>query len=58
MEMKFKEGEEVYERTRPDQKLIISRYYRGIYYCRVVDNLRRKELIYHERELMSRKSVL
>jgi hypothetical protein len=58
MEMKFKEGEEVYERVRPDQKLIISRYYNGVYYCRVDENLRRKELIYYERELMSRKTIL
>lgn len=55
MDIKFKEGDEVYERIRPGQKLIISRYFKGIYYCKVVENLRRKELIYLERELMSRK---
>lgn len=52
MEIKFKEGDEVYDRVRPSQKLIISRYFKGIYYCKIVENLRRKELIYFERELM------
>lgn len=55
LEKKFKEGDEVYDRIRPSQKLIISRYFKGIYYCKVVENLRRKELIYLERELMTRK---
>lgn len=53
MDIKFKEGEEVYERIRPGQTLIISRYFKGIYYCKVAENLKRKELIYFERELMT-----
>jgi hypothetical protein len=57
MEIKFKEGDEVYERIRPDQKLIVSRFFGGVYYCKVVENPQRKELIYAERELMSRKLV-
>jgi hypothetical protein len=57
MEIKFKEGDEVYDRIRPGQKLIISRYFQGIYYCKIEENLRRKELIYLERELMIRKSA-
>lgn len=55
MEIKFKDGEEVYDRTRPGQKLIISRYLKGMYYCKVLENLHRKELIYFERDLMTRK---
>jgi hypothetical protein len=55
MEIKFKEGEEVYDRIRPSQKLIISRYIKGVYYCKTVENPHRKELIYFERELMTRK---
>lgn len=55
MELKFKEGDEVYERIRPSQKLIISRYFKGIYYCKDVENLRKKDLIYFERELMTKK---
>jgi uncharacterized protein YodC (DUF2158 family) len=58
MEIKFKEGDEVYERIRPGQKLIISRYFKGIYYCKVDENLDRKELIFAERELMTRKLTL
>lgn len=57
LDIKFKEGEEVYDRIRPSQKLIISRYFKGIYYCKVEENLRRKELIYLERELMSKKAT-
>jgi uncharacterized protein YodC (DUF2158 family) len=57
MEIKFKEGDEVYDRIRPGQKLIISRYFKGIYYCKIVENPRRKELIYLERELMTSKSA-
>jgi hypothetical protein len=55
MEIEFKEGDEVYERIRPGQKLIISRHLKGIYYCKVVENLHRKELIFAARELMTRK---
>ncbi len=51
MQLNFKEGEEVYERIRPNQKLIISRYFKGIYYCKVAENPNRKELIYHAKEL-------
>lgn len=58
IEIKFKEGEEVCERIRPAQKLIISRYFKGIYYCKMAEDLRRKELIYFERELMTKRSVL
>jgi uncharacterized protein YodC (DUF2158 family) len=58
MELKFKEGDEVYERIRPGQKLIVSRYLKGVYYCKVEENPQRKELIYTERELMTRKLTL
>ena len=53
IDIKFKDGEEVYERIRPGQKLIISCHVKGIYYCKIVENLCRKELIYFERELMT-----
>lgn len=51
MELKFKEGDEVYESIRPNQKLIISRYSKGSYYCKVIENPLRKELIYNANEL-------
>lgn len=54
MSTKYHEGDEVYERIRPGQKLIVTRYQHGIYYCKRIENKSRKELIYFERELMSR----
>lgn len=49
----FKEGEVVYERVRPAQKLTIKRYESHLYYCQVHENTKRKELVYSERELIS-----
>ena len=51
---KFKEGQEVYERTRPNQTLVISRFSKGIYYCKVGERKSAKELIYLERDLTTR----
>ena len=51
MENKYKTGEVVYERTNPYQKLIVSRYVDRVYYCKVQDAPKRKELVYFEREL-------
>jgi hypothetical protein len=45
MENKYKEGEEVY--------LIVRRYVDRIYYCKIKKDLKLKELVYFERELMS-----
>lgn len=53
VEVKFKEGDEVYERIRPGQKLIVSHYFKGVYYCKVAENPNRKKLIYLENELMT-----
>ncbi|MDZ7646160.1 MAG: hypothetical protein U5K54_02675 [Cytophagales bacterium] len=55
MEIKFKAGDEVYERIRPSQKLIVTRYFKGIYYCKIEEHKTAKELMYFERDLMSRK---
>ena len=54
MENKFKEGQQVYERTRPNQTLVISRFSKGIYYCKVGERKSAKELIYLERDLTTR----
>ena len=51
MENKYKKGEIVFERVRPTQKLIVSRYSEGIYYCKDHEFQMRKELVYTEREL-------
>jgi len=52
---KFKEGEVVFERTRPANKLIIVRRDNGLYYCRPPGGLRRKDLVYMERDLVAEK---
>lgn len=49
---KYKEGEVVYERTRPMQKLIVRRFLSNVYYCKPMDALKSKDLVYFERELM------
>lgn len=51
-ENKYKEGEVVYERTHPSQKLVIGRYADRVYYCKALENPTRKELVYFERELL------
>jgi hypothetical protein len=51
MQSKYKVGGIVYAKTNPALKLIIRRYVDGIYYCKVQDDLERKELVYFEREL-------
>ena len=56
MENKYKAGEVVFERIFPDKKLIVSRYSDKLYYCRTFENLKRKELVYFERELMAANS--
>jgi len=53
MECKYKEDEVVYERIRPNQKLIVKGNVGKIYYCKVQEDPNRKELVYFERELMS-----
>jgi hypothetical protein len=50
-ENKYKEGETVFAKVNPELKLIIRRYVDRIYYCKVLDEPERKELVYFEREL-------
>jgi len=52
MENKYQEGEIVCAKTDPTLKLIIRRYVKRIYYCKVQQNPDQKELVYFERELM------
>lgn len=52
MENKYKEGEIVYAKIDPTVKLIIRRYVKRIYYCKVQKDLSHKDLVYFERELM------
>lgn len=48
---KFKAGEIVYERIRPTQKLIVGSCINNLYYCKLKEFPKRKELVYFEREL-------
>ena len=52
MENKYKNGEVVFDRIRPTQKLVIRGYLNGIYYCKCQESRNRKELVYFERELL------
>ncbi|MFZ9047124.1 MAG: hypothetical protein ACO2ZZ_14820 [Cyclobacteriaceae bacterium] len=50
-ENKYKEGDVVFAKIEPTQKLIIRRYVDRIYYCKVVGDQNTKEVVYFEREL-------
>lgn len=58
MENMYKAGQIVYERIRPNQKLIVNRYNQNMYYCRDEENPNRKELVYLERDLMPSGTLL
>jgi hypothetical protein len=51
MENKYEEGKVVHAKVNPALKLVIRRYVDRIYYCKVQDDLTRKELVYFEREI-------
>jgi hypothetical protein len=53
MESRYKAGDIVYERIFPAKKLIVSRYSDRLYYCKAPENLKPKESVYFERELMA-----
>lgn len=48
----YKEGDVVYAKNAPMQKLVIRRYIDQVYYCKVQDDPERNELVYYERELV------
>ncbi len=49
----YKEGSFIQAKNHPDCKLIISRYYKRIYYCREAQDGSGKLLAYFERELLA-----
>jgi len=53
MENKYKEGEIVYAKIDPTVKLIVRRYAKRIYYCKIQKDLSHKDLVYFERELIA-----
>jgi len=58
MENKYNEGEIVYAKINPTLKLVIRRYVKRIYYCKVQEDPSRKDLVYFERELMARPGLI
>jgi len=52
MENKFKEGEVVRAKVNPNQNLIVRRYIDRIYYCKIQENPKHKDLAFFERELL------
>ncbi|GAA5031197.1 hypothetical protein GCM10011506_21260 [Marivirga lumbricoides] len=52
MKARYKKGEIVCDRSRPTQKLFISKCVTGIYYCKVEEDVKRKELVYLERDII------
>lgn len=48
----YQAGTSIYAKERPDQKLVINRYYKRIYYCYKEGDAARKLLAYFEHELV------
>ncbi len=48
----YKEGTIISAKVRPDEKLLIMKYYQRTYYCAVVGDAARKQLAFFERELI------
>jgi len=55
---KFKEGEIVFERVRPAQELIVRNHSGMLYYCSSEEHPNRKDLVFTERELVSKENGL
>jgi hypothetical protein len=51
----YPNGAVITAKENPSLKLIITKYYQRIYYCAVVGDESRKQLVYFERELMQPK---
>lgn len=52
-ENKFKVGDKVFTKLKPNVELIVRKYYAGIYYCNYALEPEKKELALFERELVS-----
>jgi hypothetical protein len=49
----YKEGTIITAKVAPGVKLIITKYYQRTYYCNVVGDPDKKQLVYFERELIA-----
>lgn len=52
MENKFPEGMLISAKEHPEVKLIITKYYKRIYYCALQSDPDKKQLVYFEKELI------
>lgn len=48
----YKVGAIITARVNPGLKLVITKYYKGAYYCSVVGDPTRRNMIYFERDLV------
>ncbi|MBK7668254.1 MAG: hypothetical protein IPJ32_13505 [Sphingobacteriaceae bacterium] len=57
MENLYKEGDVVTAKENPTKKLVIRRYVDRIYYCKIQGEPDAKELVYFEREFVSKHEI-
>lgn len=55
MENKFQEGDFVYAKTDPTLKLVVRRYLKRIYYCKMREYPNGRDLVYFEKDLVADK---
>ncbi len=53
-ENKYKAGDAVYAKIKPDVKLVVRRYIDRIYYCKFFNEPNRKELALFESEIVEK----
>jgi len=58
MPNKYYPGDVVSAKVDPDLKLVVRRYIDRIYYCQIQNDLKRKDLVYFERELVENPLLL
>ncbi|MFY0688642.1 MAG: hypothetical protein JXQ90_15825 [Cyclobacteriaceae bacterium] len=51
---KYTTGEIVHAIKNPDERLMVRRYVSRVYYCQVLDNPNRREVVLFEREIIDR----
>ena len=54
MDNKYKEGQTVHSVKNPKEELVIRRYAKRIYYCKIKNDPDAKEKVFFERELESK----
>ena len=54
---KYNVGDHVYAKTDPTLELVIRRYIDRVYYCKIGEDPKQKELVYYERELVENQTL-